>query len=148
MRSIARNLSHSFRFFRTAVQMWTGNAISPKRTELPAVITGVGLFVDDYSSVLILGFSFMNLNNRFFVSREKLAFVTDSTSAPIASTSPISSWIAFELNKIRPEFIDIQIFCNLETKRMNFQGSTACSLTRYLQDIIQFSCLSCKSPLS
>eukprot|EP00924_Labyrinthula_sp_SR-Ha-C_P012633 augustus_masked-scaffold_10-processed-gene-12.5-mRNA-1 protein AED:1.00 eAED:1.00 QI:0/-1/0/0/-1/1/1/0/824 len=78
-------------------------ATSAKATQLAAVLAGVGLFFDDYSSALILGSSFKTLMDKFHVSREKLAFVVDSTSAPIASISPISSWIAFELGLIGDE---------------------------------------------
>jgi Na+/H+ antiporter NhaC len=38
-----------------------------------------------------------------FVSREKLAFIVDATSAPIASISPISSWVGFEVGLIQSE---------------------------------------------
>ena len=41
-------------------------------------------------------FSFAGISDAFFVSREKLAFLVDATTAPIASLAPISSWIGFE----------------------------------------------------
>jgi Na+/H+ antiporter NhaC len=43
------------------------------------------------------------LADQFFVSREKLAFLVDATTAPIASIAPISSWIGFELSLISEE---------------------------------------------
>ena len=37
------------------------------------------------------------------VSREKLSFLVDATAAPIASISPISSWVGFEVDLIQQE---------------------------------------------
>ena len=38
-----------------------------------------------------------------FVSREKLAFIVDATAAPVASISPISSWVGYEVGLIQDE---------------------------------------------
>jgi Na+/H+ antiporter NhaC len=43
------------------------------------------------------------LLDSLFVSREKLAFIVDATSAPVASISPISSWVGFEVGLIQAE---------------------------------------------
>ena len=43
------------------------------------------------------------LLDTLFVSREKLAFIVDATAAPIASISPISSWVGFEVGLIQTE---------------------------------------------
>jgi hypothetical protein len=37
------------------------------------------------------------------ISREKLAFIVDGTSAPVASITPISAWIGFEIGLIQAE---------------------------------------------
>ena len=43
------------------------------------------------------------LVDSLFVSREKLAFFVDATAAPIASISPVSSWVGYEISLIQPE---------------------------------------------
>lgn len=47
----------------------------------------------DYANTLIVGSTFRPIMDQMLISREKLAFLVDATSAPIASISPISSWI-------------------------------------------------------
>ena len=43
------------------------------------------------------------LLDSLFVSREKLAFIVDATAAPVASISPVSSWVGFEIGLIQSE---------------------------------------------
>lgn len=61
---------------------------------------GFVIFFDDYANTLILGSTMRGISDAFFVSREKLAFIVDATTAPIASIAPISSWIGFEVGLI------------------------------------------------
>mmetsp|Transcript_25446 Transcript_25446/g.71157 ORF Transcript_25446/g.71157 Transcript_25446/m.71157 type:complete len:511 (+) Transcript_25446:933-2465(+) len=44
----------------------------------------------------------------FMVSREKLAFIVDATTAPIASIAPISSWIGFEVGLINEQIKNLE----------------------------------------
>ena len=46
-----------------------------------------------YANSLIVGNTFRPIFDRMLISREKLSYIVDATSAPIASVSPISSWI-------------------------------------------------------
>lgn len=50
------------------------------------------------------------LTDLLFVSREKLAFIVDATAAPIASLTPISSWVGFEVSLIEAELEKIKGF--------------------------------------
>jgi Na+/H+ antiporter NhaC len=65
----------------------------------------VGLFVffDDYANVLLAGETMRPLLDLLYVSREKLSFIVDATAAPIASISPVSSWVGFEVGLIQAE---------------------------------------------
>lgn len=54
---------------------------------------GIAIFFDDYANTLIVGSTFRPIMDTLLISREKLAFLVDATAAPIASISPISSWI-------------------------------------------------------
>ncbi len=58
---------------------------------------GVIYFFDDYSNAMVVGSAMRPLTDRFRVSREKLAFIIDSTSAPIACLALISTWIMYEV---------------------------------------------------
>jgi Na+/H+ antiporter NhaC len=64
---------------------------------------GILIFFDDYANCLLAGKSLRPLLDTLFVSREKLAFIVDATAAPIASISPVSSWVGFEIGLIQAE---------------------------------------------
>jgi Na+/H+ antiporter NhaC len=68
-----------------------------------AFLVGVVVFFDDYANTLLAGQSMRPLIDSLFVSREKLAFFVDATAAPIASISPVSSWVGFEVGLIQDE---------------------------------------------
>lgn len=71
--------------------------------QLACYMVGLLIFFDDYANTLLAGQTMRPLLDTLFISREKLAFIVDATSAPIASISPISSWIGFEVNLIQEE---------------------------------------------
>ncbi|CAM9405614.1 unnamed protein product, partial [Ectocarpus fasciculatus] len=82
------------------VNSLSGYATSPRAGMLVAFSLGMMIFFDDYANTLIVGQTVRPIVDSLGVSREKLAFLVDSTAAPVASVSPISSWIGFELSLI------------------------------------------------
>ena len=58
-------------------------------------VLGIFLFVDDYLNSLAVGSAMRELTDRYRISREKLAYVVDSTAAPISVVIPFSTWGAF-----------------------------------------------------
>lgn len=70
--------------------------ISGKRSALlSAWVMGIILFVDDYLNSLAIGTSMRKVTDSYKVSREMLAYVIDSTAAPISVIIPISTWAVF-----------------------------------------------------
>ncbi len=65
-----------------------------------AAIMGVAIFFDDYANTLLVGNTMRPITDKFRVSREKLAYIVDSTAAPVASLALISTWIAYEVGVI------------------------------------------------
>lgn len=63
-------------------------------------IMGLVVFFDDYANSLLLGKTLRPLTDRLRISREKLAYIVDSTAAPISGLALISTWIAGELDAI------------------------------------------------
>lgn len=59
---------------------------------------GVLIFFDDYANTVLLGHTTRPLADRLRISREKLAYLVDSTSAPVAGLAIISTWVATELS--------------------------------------------------
>ncbi|PRW62266.1 Na+/H+ antiporter NhaC family protein [Actinopolyspora mortivallis] len=58
-------------------------------------LLGVVLFIDDYFNALVVGNVSRPVTDRQRISRAKLAYTVDSTSAPICILMPISSWGAY-----------------------------------------------------
>lgn len=63
--------------------------------QLIAGVLGIIIFIDDYFNSLAVGQVARPLTDRNGVSRAKLAYIIDSTAAPICVVSPISSWGAY-----------------------------------------------------
>ncbi|MBN1806257.1 MAG: hypothetical protein JW837_13500 [Sedimentisphaerales bacterium] len=68
-----------------------------KSTQIATALLGILCFIDDYTNAIIVGSMMQPITDRFRVSREKLAFLVDATSAPIAGLAVISTWIAYEV---------------------------------------------------
>src|SRR5690625_3164469 len=60
-----------------------------------AFFTGIAIFIDDYFNSLAVGQIARPITDVHGVSRAKLAYITDSTGAPICILIPLSSWGAF-----------------------------------------------------
>lgn len=72
-------------------------ARGPRSTKFAAMLAGFVVFFDDYSNTIVVGSTMRALFDRFRISREKLAYIVDSTTAPIAGLAVLSTWIAFEV---------------------------------------------------
>ena len=69
----------------------------PRSTMIASWLAGLFVFFDDYANCLMVGTSFRPLYDRYKLSRAKLAYIVDSTAAPIASFAVVSTWIGYEL---------------------------------------------------
>jgi len=86
------------------VKSITNKITSRKTTMFSAFFMGVGIFFDDYANTLIVGNTMRPLFDKFKISREKLAYIVDSTAAPVASLAVISTWIGFEVGVLSDVF--------------------------------------------
>jgi Na+/H+ antiporter NhaC len=86
---------------RGLVNVITPWARSRRSGQLAGWGLGMGVFFDDYANTLLLGGTLQPVFDRLKISREKLAFIVDSTAAPVAALALISTWIAFEVNCLR-----------------------------------------------
>lgn len=73
---------------------------SARRTQLATVLMGCLIFFDDYANTLVVGNTMRPLTDKFKISREKLAYIVDSTAAPVAAIAFITTWIGFQLTEI------------------------------------------------
>lgn len=82
------------------VQVFSRYAKSPKSAQFITWLLGVAIFFDDYANTLIVGNTMRKVTDQFKVSREKLAYIVDSTAAPVAAVAFITTWIGAELSYI------------------------------------------------
>ncbi len=78
-----------------AYGQWATRRIKSKKGALLSTFgLGVLIFVDDYFNCLTVGSVMRNICDELKISRAKLAYIIDSTAAPICIIAPISSWAA------------------------------------------------------
>lgn len=74
---------------------WAAAHIKSRRgVALSTFFLGVLIFVDDYFNCLTVGSVMRPITDKHNISRSKLAYLIDSTAAPICIIAPISSWAA------------------------------------------------------
>lgn len=61
---------------------------------------GLFIFFDDYANTLIVGNTSRMLCDKLKISREKLAYLVDSTAAPVSTVAVITTWIGFQVGLI------------------------------------------------
>jgi len=76
---------------------WASNR---RRTQLTTWGLGLVVFFDDYANTVLLGNTLRPLTDRQRISREKLAYLVDSTAAPVAGLALISTWVATEIQYV------------------------------------------------
>ena len=64
-------------------------------------LLGLVIFFDDYANTMLLGNTLRPLCDRLKISREKLAYLVDSTAAPVAGLALVSTWVAIEIEYVR-----------------------------------------------
>ncbi len=82
------------------VQAVSPFASTPRRGRIATWFAGMGVFFDDYANTLLVGNTMRPITDRLRVSREKLAYLVDSTAAPLAALVPISTWVGYEISLI------------------------------------------------
>ncbi len=75
-------------------------ATTKRRGKLATWAAGMAIFFDDYANTLVVGNTMRPITDRLKISREKLAYLVDSTAAPVAALVPISTWVGYEISQI------------------------------------------------
>ena len=76
-------------------------ASTRRRGQLTAWLLGLVVFFDDYANTILLGGTLRPICDRLKISREKLAYLVDSTAAPVAGLALVSTWVAVEIEYVR-----------------------------------------------
>lgn len=75
-------------------------ASSPRRGQGVVATLGLAIFFDDYSNTMIVGNATRPMSDKLRISREKLAYLVDSTAAPVSTVAIITTWIGFQVGLI------------------------------------------------
>ena len=75
-------------------------AKGPRSGQLMTFCMDLCIFFDDYSNTLVVGNTMRPIADKLKVSREKLAYIVDSTSAPVVAVAFVTTWIGAELSYI------------------------------------------------
>ena len=79
------------------VDRLTGWASDSGRGQMVTGVLGISIFFDDYANSLIVGNTMRPVTDRLRISREKLAYIVDSTAAPISTIAFVTTWIGYQV---------------------------------------------------
>lgn len=97
------------------------NWVSTARgSRLLAWATGAVIFIESNITVLVAGSVARPLTDRYRVSREKLAYIIDSTSAPICILIPLNAWGAYNLGILEGLGVDDALAVFVQAIPLNF----------------------------
>ena len=91
---------------------WATKAVKSRcGAQLLSMLLGVLIFIDDYFNCLTVGAVMRPVTESHKISRAKLAYVIDSTAAPVCMIAPVSSWAAAVSGYVNSESVSgIQMF--------------------------------------
>ncbi len=75
-------------------------ATNHKRAQVGTAGLGLAIFFDDYANTLVVGNTMRPVADRLRISREKLAYIVDSTAAPVACIALVTTWIGYQVGLI------------------------------------------------
>ena len=87
--------------FAESINNWVKNKV---QAQLAAWFGGIAIFFSDLGTPLIIGPVFRPLTDRLQISRQKLAFIIDSTSSPVAILVPFIGWGVYIMSLMSQEF--------------------------------------------
>ena len=91
---------------------WAKKTVTSRAgAQLMTMLLGVLIFIDDYFNCLTVGAVMRPVTESHKISRAKLAYVIDSTAAPVCMIAPVSSWAAAVSGYVQSDNVNgIQLF--------------------------------------
>lgn len=86
---------------RAAIGKLAGRVKNSRGGQTMIAIMGMVIFFDDYANTLLVGGTMRSTADRYQISRAKLAYLVDSTAAPVAGLALVSTWVATELSYLQ-----------------------------------------------
>jgi tetracycline resistance efflux pump len=105
---------------------WVHNA---RRAQVLAWVTGLVIFIESNITLLVAGTVSRPLFDRYKVSREKLAYLIDSTSAPVCIMIPLNAWGAIVISLVAASGVDNPLETFIASIPYNLYAITAILLS-------------------
>ena len=70
-------------------------------------LMGLMIFFDDYANTLVVGNTARSVTDHLKISREKLAYIVDSTAAPVVTLALVTTWIGYQVSLIDQAMVGI-----------------------------------------
>ncbi len=90
----------------------TGLVKSARSALISTFLMGLVIFFDDYANTILVGNTMRPLTDKMRIAREKLAYIVDSTAAPVAGISMLSTWVAYEISLFSEQLVEVGISDN------------------------------------
>lgn len=84
----------------SVVRLIVSGAKTAKGGQIAVWLMGLMIFFDDYSNTLVVGNTARPMTDHLKISREKLAYIVDSTAAPVVCIALVTTWIGYEVGLI------------------------------------------------
>ncbi|MFC2601262.1 MAG: Na+/H+ antiporter NhaC family protein [Treponema lecithinolyticum] len=85
-----------------AFGIWVSKKLKTRTgSQFVTFLFGIIVFIDDYFNSLTVGTVMRSINDKNKVSRAKLAYILDSTAAPVCILAPVSSWVVTVMSIVR-----------------------------------------------
>jgi Na+/H+ antiporter NhaC len=84
----------------SVVRMIVSRARTAIGGQVAVWLMGLMIFFDDYANTLVVGNTARPITDHLKISREKLAYIVDSTAAPVVCIALITTWIGYEVSLI------------------------------------------------
>ncbi len=91
------------------IQSMAGIIKGRRSAQLFTWVLGLLVFFNDYVNAAIVGNATRNIMAKYRVSREKLAYLLDTTAAPVSTLGPISDWIGYQVSLIAVAFVALSL---------------------------------------
>lgn len=115
------------------VRLVAGDTASSRRGALTAWFAGLIVFFDDYANTMIIGPTMRSVFDRLKIARAKLAYIVDSTAAPVASIALIGTWVGMEISYINDGLAQLGATAPAFLKTSS--GETLSGMSVFLQSI-------------
>jgi len=98
----------------SVVRMIVSRARTAIGGQVAVWLMGLMIFFDDYSNTLVVGNTARSLTDHLKISREKLAYIVDSTAAPVACIALMTTWIGYQMGLVGDTIATIDDLAHLK----------------------------------